>query len=127
MSRPDEGSATVLALTTCAVVAMVTAVLAGMGLATVARHRAAAAADAAALTAAARTAAGATSACAAAARVLESDGARLIDCSVSGAFALVRAEVAAPPWMPWAGAATGVAKAGPDADAEKTGGVARAS
>ena len=125
--RRDDGSATVLALGVCAVLALVTAVLAGFGLAAVTRHRAALATDAAALAAAAHAADGAAAACGAARRALEVNGGRLVRCRVEGVFAVVRGQVDAPRWISWAGSAGGEAKAGPDADAEKTGGVAPAS
>jgi secretion/DNA translocation related TadE-like protein len=125
--RSDEGSATVLALAVCAVVALAAAVLAGSGLAAVTRHRAALAADAAALAAAARSTAGTGVACQVARRAVEANGARLGRCSVEGPYVVVRDLVPAPAWMAWAGAAVGEARAGPDADAEKTGGVATAS
>ncbi|HET7311073.1 MAG TPA: Rv3654c family TadE-like protein [Mycobacteriales bacterium] len=125
--RCEDGSATVLALATCAVLAAVTAVLAGLALAAVARHRAALASDAAALAAASHAAEGAPAACRAAARSLEANGGRLLSCAMDGSFAVVRGRVAAAGWIAWAGSAEGEARAGPDADAEKTGGVARAS
>ena len=123
----DTGSATVLALATCAAIGLVSAVLAGTGLAAVTRHRATLAADAAALAAAAHAADGAPAACAVARRALESDGATLVRCSVDGPYAVVSGRVSAPRWIGWAGAALGESRAGPDADAEKTGGVAPAS
>jgi secretion/DNA translocation related TadE-like protein len=126
-SRDDRGSATVLALAICGVIGLVTAVLAGAGLAAVTRHRAALATDAAALAAAADAAQGPTLACAAARRTLQSNGASLDGCSLDGAYVLVRARVAAPRWIAWAGSATSEARAGPDTDAEESGGVAPAS
>ena len=126
-TRRDEGAATVLALATCAVVAALGAVLAEAGLASVTRHRAALAADAAAIAAADHSAEGPAAACAAAGRALAVDGAQLVSCRVDGPFAIVRGRVAAPGWISWAGAATAAARAGPDPDAEETGGVAPAS
>jgi secretion/DNA translocation related TadE-like protein len=125
--RSDSGAATVLALATCAVLALLAGVLAEAGLAAGTRHRAALAADAAALAAAGHTSDGPGAACAAAERVLTADGARLVGCSVDGPFAVVHDRVAAPGWLAWAGAAAGVARAGPDANAEEEGGVAPAS
>jgi secretion/DNA translocation related TadE-like protein len=125
--RGDSGAATVLALATCAVIGLTAVVLAGTGLATVTRHRASLAADAAALAAAAHAAEGPSVACLAARRTVEADGATVVDCSVEGPYAVVRSRVAAPRWISWAGSAVGAARAGPDADAEETGGVARAS
>ena len=125
--RNDLGAATVLALATCAVLALVAVVLAEAGMAAATRHRADLAADAAALAAAGHAAAGPDVACAEARRVLQLDGARLVSCVLDGPFALVRDRVTAPGWIAWAGWAAGVARAGPDANAEETGGVARAS
>jgi secretion/DNA translocation related TadE-like protein len=125
--RSDEGSATVLALALSAVIALVAAVLAGSGLAAVTRHRAALAADAAALAAAAHSTAGTQAACRLARQALEANGARLRSCAVDGPYAVVSDLVPAPAWIAWAGTAVGQARSGPDADAEKTGGVATAS
>ncbi|HET6816677.1 MAG TPA: Rv3654c family TadE-like protein [Mycobacteriales bacterium] len=126
-NRRDDGSATVLALAVCAVLGLVTAVLAGIGLATVTRHRAALASDAAALAAAAHTPEGVAAACDAAQHALALNGAQLVHCAVNGPYAVIRGRIDAPRWISWAGSAVGEAKAGPDADAEKSGGVARAS
>lgn len=125
--RADAGAATVVVLATCAVLALVSAALAEAGLAAATRHRADLAADAAALAAAAHADEGAGPACAEAERVLDLAGARLVSCALDGPFALVRDRLPAPVWIAWAGPAAGVARAGPDANAEETGGVARAS
>ena len=125
--RDDTGAATVVVLATCAVLAFAAVVLAEVGMAAATRHQADLAADAAALAAAARAGDGPDPACAAAKRVLELGGARMVSCSLDGPFVLVRDRVAAPGWIAWAGSAAGVARAGPDANAEETGGVARAS
>jgi len=125
--RNDTGAATVVALATCAVLGLVAVALAEAGMAAATRHRAALAADAAALAAAGHAAAGADRACDEARRVLQLGGARLVSCVLDGPFALVRDRVAAPGWIAWAGSAVGAARAGPDANAEETGGVARAS
>ena len=125
--RGDSGAATVLALAACAVLVLVAGVLAEAGVAAVTRHRAALAADAAAIAAASRAGEGPEVACAAARHVLTADGAFLVGCSVDGPFAVVRDRVPAPSWMAWAGWAPGAARAGPDANAEETGGVAASS
>ena len=125
--RSEEGAATVLALAVCAVVALAAAVLAGSGLAAVTRHRAALAADAAALAAASHSASGSAAACRLARRALEVNGARLRSCTVDGPYVVIGDLVPAPRWIAWAGTAAGEARSGPDADAEKTGGVASAS
>jgi secretion/DNA translocation related TadE-like protein len=125
--RSDEGAATVLALASCAVISLVAAVLAGAGLAAVTRHRAALAADAAALAGAARSASRPEDACRVARQALEANGARLRGCFVDGPYVVVRSLVSPPAWIAWAGPAVGEARSGPDADAEKTGGVASAS
>ena len=127
MTRRDEGAATILALATCAVLAVLGGVFVEAGLAAVTRHRAALAADVAAIAAAGHSAEGPAAACAAAGRALAADGAQLVSCAVEGPFAVVRDRVAAPGWIAWAGSATAAARAGPDPDAEKTGGVASAS
>ena len=125
--RGDAGAATIVVLATCVVLALVTAALAETGMAAATRHRADLAADAAALAAAAHAEEGGGPACTEAERVLELAGARLVSCVLDGSFALVRDRVPAPGWIAWAGSAAGVARAGPDANAEETGGVARAS
>jgi secretion/DNA translocation related TadE-like protein len=127
MTRGDDGAATVLALAACAVLAVFGGVLAESGIAAVTRHRAALAADAAAIAAATASTEGPIAACAAAERTLAADGASLATCAVEGPFALVRDRVAAPGWIAWAGSATAIARAGPDPDAEETGGVDPAS
>jgi secretion/DNA translocation related TadE-like protein len=127
MTRGDDGAATVLVLAVCAVLAVLGGVLAEAGLAAVTRHRAAAAADAAAIAAAIHSTEGPLAACAVAERTLAANGARPATCTVDGPFALVRDRVAAPGWIAWAGSASAVARAGPDPDAEETGGVAPAS
>ena len=128
MTRPgDSGSATVLALATCAAIGLAAAVLAGAGLAAVTRHRATLATDAAALAAAAHVTDGSAAACAAGRDALEDNGARLVSCSVDGPYVVLAGRVNAPRWIAWAGSALGESRAGPDADAEESGGVAPAS
>jgi len=122
--RGDSGAATVLVLGIAALVAATAGVLIAAEEAALTRHRAALSADAAALTAAAQITNGAAVACAAAQQVLADDGSRLVSCRPEAPFVVVRAEVEPPRWLRWAGTATGVARAGPDPDAEKTGGVA---
>jgi secretion/DNA translocation related TadE-like protein len=125
--RGDTGAATVVVMATCAVLALAGGVVTEAGLAAVTRHRAALAADAAAIAAATHADSGPDVACAEAKRALALAGARLVSCAVDGPFAVVRDRVAAPGWLAWAGSAAGVARAGPDTNAEETGGVAQAS
>ncbi|HET7529592.1 MAG TPA: Rv3654c family TadE-like protein [Mycobacteriales bacterium] len=117
--RGDSGSATVLVLAVCAVLAGTGAVLAGWGLAAVTRERAGLVADAAALAGAAQVTAGPGPACRVAAEVAASNGGRLLDCRVAGAIVTVQARTSPPPWIAWAGPAVGRARAGPATDAEK--------
>ena len=123
--RDDRGSATVLALAACAAIGLVAAVLAGAGLAAVTRHRAGLATDAAALAAAAHVTDG--TACSVARQALSANGARLERCAIAGTAVVVAARVSPPRWIAWAGSALGESRAGPDAEAEESGGVAPAS
>ncbi|MCU1692991.1 MAG: hypothetical protein JWM64_2082 [Frankiales bacterium] len=117
----DRGSGTVLALALCMVLAGFAAVLVGVGLLVVTRHRADAAADLAALAAASRSADGSARACSAAAATAAADGARLVLCRFAGADVVVRVEVLPPGRLAALGPATGTARAGPGAGLVTTG------
>lgn len=109
----DGGYAVVWTVTAMAVVIAATLVALGVGAATLARHRAAAAADAAALAAALRTVQGPHAACAAARGLAVRDGATLTGCAVEGAFVTTTVTVAlSGPLRPF-GPATGRARSGP--------------
>ncbi len=91
--RDERGSATVWVLALAAVLGLVTTASVLVGVAVVARHRAASAADLAALAAAGRAVTGDPDACAAAHDVARVNGADLTGCSV-GSGAVVQVEVA---------------------------------
>jgi secretion/DNA translocation related TadE-like protein len=115
-ARPtgDHGSATVWVIALSTVLAVVGAAVVLVGAATVARHRAEAAADLAALAAAGRAAAGEPGACGLAAEVARADAATLISCSVGG-DAVVELRVSSPVHLGRLGswAASARARAGP--------------
>ena len=116
---PERGSATVWVLALAAVLALVAtaAVLAGM--AAVARHRAAGAADLAALAAAGRHVLGDRTACSVAAEVAAGNGARLSGCGVA-ADGVVEVEVQVTVRLGRLGVHTAIgrARAGPAAEPE---------
>lgn len=109
----DEGSASVLVLALCSLLALVGAVLVALGAVAVARHRAGAAADSAALAAAARALGGEQQACASAAAVVRASGATLLSCALHGDAAEVTVEVRPPGRLGQLGAAHARARAGP--------------
>lgn len=112
-SRPgDRGSASVWVLAIGLVVIVVAQAFAMVGAATVARHRAQAAADLAALAGALRVLDGESVACARAAEVSARNGAGLVACRVDGFDVIVTVEVAATGPGAW-GAAQRSARAGP--------------
>jgi secretion/DNA translocation related TadE-like protein len=113
----DRGSATVWVLVGMAVVVAAASVASWLGLATVARHRAAAAADAAALGVAMSVLRGPTAACRAGAALARANGARLTACQVAGADAVVTVVVGLPGFLARWGVATGRARAGPASEA----------
>ena len=108
----DSGSATVLVLSLAVVLVLVGAVLAAVGAAVVARHRAQSAADLGALAAAQRALDGEGGACAAARGVVEAVGARLDSCALQGADAVVVAVVDLRGRLSTIGPARGLARAG---------------
>ena len=91
--RRERGSATVWVLALAGVLGLVTAASVLVGVAVVARHRAASAADLAALAAAGGAVTGNPDACSAAADVARANGAELTGCSV-GSGSVVEVEVA---------------------------------
>lgn len=105
----ERGSATVLGVSIIAVSVLLVVVLAGLGGAQAARHRAQQAADLAALAAARSLTGGAVPACAAAAATAAAAGARLVDCQVT--WPMVDVAVSAP--APGGGEAHAAARAGP--------------
>lgn len=109
----DHGSATVWVLAAGLVVLLVATTLAGVGAATVARHRAQAAADLAALAAALRAFEGESVACSRASDMTGRNGARLVACRLEGFDAIV---TVAAGWGPGGGGwgeAQASARAGP--------------
>jgi secretion/DNA translocation related TadE-like protein len=89
----DRGSASIWLLAAAAVVVAVGMAATLVGTATVARHRAKAAADLGALAGARYAASGAAFACARAAAVVALNGARLLDCHLESLDLIVTAEV----------------------------------
>jgi len=111
----DRGSATVLVLALCLVVALAGGVVATLGTVAVARHRAESAADLAALAAADRAASGVGPACAAASSAAVAVGARLLRCGLDGDVAMVTVAVRAAGPAAGLGTARATARAGPAA------------
>ena len=110
----ERGSATVWVLALAAVLALVATAAVLGGVAAVARHRAAGAADLAALAAAGRLVLGDRTGCAVAAEVAARNGARLSGCRLAG-DGVVEVEVRVPVRLGRLGVhtATGRARAGP--------------
>ncbi len=82
--RPEAGSATVLVLGLASVLTAIAVLLTALGGISVARHRAAVAADLAVLSAAARSLEGEGAACAFASQIAAAQGARLVACAFVG-------------------------------------------
>ncbi|MGY1914795.1 Rv3654c family TadE-like protein [Blastococcus sp. SYSU DS0973] len=114
--RNERGSATVWVLALSAVLALLATAAVLVGVAAVARHRAAGAADLAALAAAGRAVLGNPAACPAAAEVAATNGAELTGCRV-GEHGVVEVAVAVPVRLGRLGVHTahGRARAGPGA------------
>ncbi|WP_018683877.1 Rv3654c family TadE-like protein [Actinokineospora enzanensis] len=119
--RADGGFATVWVAAVSAVLMSIFLLVLTLGAATVARHRAEAAADLAALAAAAHAVSGPEAACARARWVVERMGARLDACGLDGWVAAVAVTVR--PGLPTAGAASARARAGPAADGSTVGSI----
>lgn len=113
MRGDDRGSGTVLVLCVAALLAATGAVLAVLGAAAVARHRAASAADLAALAAADRAPEGEPAACAAAAGTARAVGAEVVSCGLEGDVATVVVAVRAGGALRGLGPARATARAGP--------------
>jgi secretion/DNA translocation related TadE-like protein len=111
MTDRAAGSATVLVLAAVLLLGVTTAVGMLVAAGTVARHRAAAAADLAALAAAAHPFEPPGPVCAVAVRVARANGTRLTRCTVAGAAVEVVVQRAAPAWVGWLGPAVGRARA----------------
>lgn len=110
--RPgDAGSATVWIIVTGLVFVVVASLVALVGAATLARHRARSAADLAAFGAALRSWDGEEVACAKAAEISERNHARLVECRLEGLDAIVTVEVSV--GVPGARSARASARAGP--------------
>jgi secretion/DNA translocation related TadE-like protein len=109
----DRGGATVSALAVGLLCVSVAAVFAAAGAATVARHRAQAAADLAALAGAVHASYGQDPACAQARRIASANGARLVACRVDGLDVVVTAEVTPAGVAAVVGVARASARAGP--------------
>lgn len=111
--RDDDGFATVWAAGAVVGLLVVLGLLAWLGAAAVARHRATSAADLAALAAAAYASDGPSAACGRARLVTGRMGARLGTCELSGLDALVRVTVQPPGLLSEFGPAEARARAGP--------------
>jgi secretion/DNA translocation related TadE-like protein len=90
----ERGAASITAVAALAVLIAVTAGLAHVGSAVIARHRAQAAADLAALAAATSIAAGTETACAQATLITKAMDTSLADCAVDGLEVVVRVDAA---------------------------------
>lgn len=108
----DRGSATVIASIGALLLISITAVVLGLGAASVARHRAEVAADLAALAGAAVILDGRQQACEGAMRIAAANRATITQCETSGADVLVVVELTAR-IGPAARTATARARAGP--------------
>lgn len=107
----DAGSATVVVCGVIMALLLILGLTAHLGAATLARHRAAAAADLGALAGAAKALQGAEAACQRARQVVQANGAQTTSCRIDGLDVLV--ETSARVWVGWAATATGRARAGP--------------
>ncbi|WP_424923839.1 Rv3654c family TadE-like protein [Amycolatopsis granulosa] len=108
MRERDRGAATVWAAGAIAAFVVIAGLLWGLGAATIARHRAAGAADLAALAAAGQTLLGVDVACGRAQWVADRMAARMVSCRFDGWDALVEVSVDT-----GLGSAAGRARAGP--------------
>ena len=111
--RRDGGFATIWVIAAIAVVGVAATVAVGVAMATIERHRAAAAADAAALKVALDAIDGASVACRDGAALAALDGASLTGCRLVGSIATVSVAVRLPGPLAHLGTATGRARAGP--------------
>ncbi|HEX3823721.1 MAG TPA: Rv3654c family TadE-like protein [Mycobacteriales bacterium] len=109
----DSGFATVWVVAAIALVVAATAVAGGYSVATLERHRAAAAADASALMVALDAVRGPGLACSDAALLARRNGASVTDCVLQGSVAQVAVRVQLPGLLAGFGPAIGVARAGP--------------
>jgi secretion/DNA translocation related TadE-like protein len=113
----DRGSATIWILAAGLLTVFVAVAVAAVGAATVARHRAQAAADLAALGGAALAVAGEPAACARATALAADNGGRILSCRLDGWDLIVSVEVMPAGIAALAGTARASAKAGPVAGA----------
>lgn len=113
MTRRSDGSATLWTLLVVLLIWAAAAVGSLEAVAVSVRHRADAAADAAALAAAAEGGLDTSVACAAAQRAAQRVGARLVECTLSGPYAVVTVAVAPPAALAFAGLVAARARAGP--------------
>jgi len=109
----EHGAATLTAVAVIAVLMAVTAGIAYVGSAVLARHRAQAAADLAALAGAGQLASGVETACAQASSVARAMGATVIRCELDGSDVVVAVDAAVGLGMWRAGPAHAAARAGP--------------
>jgi secretion/DNA translocation related TadE-like protein len=112
-ARRDRGFATVWVVIGMAIVVFSASLAAWFGLADLARHRAAAAADAAAIRVGLDVLAGPEAACQDGARLAMANGGRLTNCRLTGADAVVTVAIRLPGWLAELGNATASARAGP--------------
>lgn len=114
--RDDGGYATVWLVTAIAVVCVAAGVAVSLGVVTLERHRAAAAADAVALKVAMMAVEGPAAACRTGAAIGRLDGAVVTECRLSGSIASVEVTIRLPGPFGRFGVATGRARAGPADD-----------
>lgn len=117
--RGEDGSATVLVLALCGVLLLAGSLAGALGAVTVARHRAASAADLAALAGASAASRGAD-ACAAAGRSAARADAQLVRCLRQGTDVAVEVSVRPPGAIGRLGPASARARAGPSGGAAGT-------
>jgi secretion/DNA translocation related TadE-like protein len=113
MTDRQRGSATLWVLGMICLVAVVTATCVGIGIVTLARHRAATAADEMALAVAGHALEGESAACAIGGHIARRDGATPAGCALHDAIATVRVFVRLPGALRRFGPAMGTARAGP--------------
>jgi secretion/DNA translocation related TadE-like protein len=117
MSARDRGSAAVWVLSGLAIVLVATSLAVAVGVVTVARHRAATAADAAALAAATHALDGRPAACGEATTLAHANGAQIVACELRGADAIVTVRVGLSGLLARLGSAVERARAGPLSEA----------
>jgi secretion/DNA translocation related TadE-like protein len=112
-AQDERGSASIIAVAMIGVLIMLTTAFMYLGSAVAARHRAQSAADLAALSAAGRLPLGGDAACAYASAIAKAMRSAVVRCDVDGLDVVVTIDVAVELGRFGAGAARGIARAGP--------------